>query len=285
MLNKYASLRPKVLQVVQNKGTEPPFSDSSEDYQRPGTYLCRGCGLALYRGAHRFYSACGWPSFHSEIPKSIERQADPDGHRIEILCQRCHAHLGHVFTGEGFTKENLRHCVNACSMEFVEHPSVDDTEEAILAAGCFWGVQYYLNQLKGVLKTEVGYTGGHTSDPHYYAVCRGETGHVEAIRVIYDPLILSYRSLIQYFFEIHDQSQENRQGPDHGWQYRSMIFYYNEEQKSTAESVINDLKNRGYAVATELSPVSVFWPAEIDHQDYYEKNKKLPYCHRHEKKF
>lgn len=159
------------------------------------------------------------------------------------------------------------------------------TQEAIVAGGCFWGVQALLDQLPGVVKTEVGYTGGHKSHPTYQEVCKTDTGHFEATRIIYDPAILDYETLIKYFFEIHDPTQVDGQGPDIGSSYRSAIFYYDEQQKSIAEKVIQELRSKKYNVVTELLPVSIFWKAELYHQDYYAKTGKEPYCHVRVKRF
>ena len=198
---------------------------------------------------------------------------------------RCDAHLGHVFTGEGMTPLNTRHCVNSLSLDFVTNKTIEDTQEAWFAAGCFWGVEYYLQKLPGVLKTQVGYMGGQLQHPSYEAVCRGNTGHYEAIRVIFDPKQISYETLTQFFFEIHDPTQTNGQGPDHGAQYLSAIFTIDDQQRQTALHLIEVLRDKGYAVATKVLPVTPFWPAEAYHQDYYTKTHKNPYCHRYEKKF
>jgi len=285
MILKTASLTDIVLSVVKNKGTEPPFTGEYDNFGDSGTYLCRQCGLALFRSHTKFHSGCGWPSFDEEIPGSVAREVDADGMRTEILCARCHAHLGHVFTGEHFTVKNTRHCVNSLSLDFVADLGVQDTEEAIFAAGCFWGVEYYFKKLPGVLKVEVGYTGGHKKNPTYQEVCNGNTGHYEAIRVVYNPEQISYEALTKYFFEIHDPTQTNGQGPDHGEQYLSVIFTYTDEQKKIALELIKQLEESGYHVATKLLPVSTFWRGEDYHQDYYAKTGKQPYCHRYEKKF
>lgn len=285
MVIKTASLPDIVLAVVQEKGTERPFSGEYDNFDDAGTYLCRQCGLALFRAQTKFHSGCGWPSFDEEIADAVSRVPDQDGRRIEILCSRCHAHLGHVFEGEGFTNRNTRHCVNSLSLDFVRDLTVKDTEEAIVAAGCFWGVEYFLKTVPGVLKTEVGYTGGKKKNPTYQEVCSGGTGHYEAIRILFDPSKVSYEQIIKYFFEIHDPSQVNGQGPDIGPQYLSVIFYYDETQKAIAERVIKQLRDNSYQVATKLLPVSQFWRAEAYHQDYYLKTGKAPYCHRYEKKF
>jgi peptide methionine sulfoxide reductase msrA/msrB len=285
MTYKTASLPALILSVTQHKGTEPPFSGEYNDFGDSGSYLCRQCGLALFRSQTKFHSGCGWPSFDEEIQGAVSVKPDADGMRTEIVCSRCNAHLGHVFTGEKLNAKDVRHCVNSLSLDFVANLTVKDTEEAIFAAGCFWGVEYYLKQLPGVLKTEVGYTGGVTLNPTYQQICDGMTGHYEAIRVIYDPEQISYEALTRYFFEIHDPTQTNGQGPDLGEQYLSAVFYYDEKQKQIAQQLINQLEDGGYSVATKLLPVKVFWPAEVYHQNYYEKTGKQPYCHRYEKKF
>jgi len=146
-------------------------------------------------------------------------------------------------------------------------------------------VETLFKKLPGVLKTEVGYIGGNVSYPTYEEICRGNTGHVEAIRVVYDKDKLTYEDVIKYFFEIHDPAQKNGQGPDIGEQYLSKIFYYNEDQKKTAEQVIKLLQDKNYKVATTLESVATFWSAEDYHQDYYEKTGRAPYCHFYQPKF
>ncbi len=285
MLLKTNSLPPFLKKIILDKSTEQPFSGDYNDQDEAGTYLCRQCGLALFRSQTKFHSGCGWPSFDEEIAGAVHRLPDPDGRRTEIVCSRCHAHLGHVFSGEGFTKNNLRHCVNSASLDFVTTFSVNDTEEAIFAAGCFWGVEYYFKQLEGVLKTEVGYSGGHQDNPTYEAVCRGTSGHFEAIRVVYDPEKITYEQLVKYFFEIHDPTQRDGQGPDKGEQYLSVIFYYDEAQQKCAETLKKQLEKMGLKIATQILPVTTFWHAERYHQDYYAKTGKQPYCHCYTKRF
>lgn len=285
MTLKTASLPDYILDVVQEKGTERPFTGEYDDFGESGTYLCRQCGLALFRSSTKFHSGCGWPSFDEEIKDAVLRETDADGRRTEILCSRCHAHLGHVFQGEGFTPKDTRHCVNSLSLDFVSDLTVKDTDEAIFAAGCFWGVEYYFKKLPGVLKTVVGYSGGKKQKPTYEEVCNGNTGHYEVIRVVFDVAKINFEQIAKYFFEIHDPTQTNGQGPDLGEQYLSIGFYYDETQKKTLEKLIGQLKELGYNVATKVLPVKTFWPAETYHQDYYTKTGKTPYCHHYEKKF
>lgn len=270
---KTASLQDSILSVVKDKGTEAPFSGAYNHFSEPGSYLCRQCGLALFRTATQFHSSCGWPSFDEEIHDVIAYRADGD--RTEIICARCHAHLGHVFEGEGFTAKNKRHCVNSLSLEFVSSIEVKDTEEAILAGGCFWGVQHHFKSLSGVLNTEVGYTGGKLKNPSYEAVCSGESGHYEAVRVVYDVNKLNFAAILEFFFKIHNPTQADGQGPDRGQQYMSVIFYYDELQKEVATKVIRQFQNQGYRIATKLLAVSTFYPAEQYHQDYYAHHPHL----------
>lgn len=286
MIDKIDSLSDNIVHIIKDKGTERPFTGELNDFGGKGTYLCRECGLALYRSQNKFQSGCGWPSFDEEIPDTVTYHTDIDGIRTEILCGRCQAHLGHVFLGENHTPKNTRHCVNSLSLDFVSDLEVLDTEEAIFAGGCFWGIEYYFKQLPGVLKTEVGYTGGSKNiKPSYEEVCSGKTGHVEAIRLLYDVEKLSFEQVAKFFFEIHDPSQENGQGPDIGNQYLSVIFYYDDAQKKMSNNLIKILQEKGMHIATKILPVRVFWPAESYHQSYYQKNKKTPYCHHYEKRF
>lgn len=282
---KTASLTPDARKIILEKATEYSGSGEYNDFDQAGTYLCRQCGIALFRAEHKFHSGCGWPSFDLEISGRVKREPDVDGRRTEILCNRCNAHLGHVFRGEGFTLLNTRHCVNSLALDFVTNTQIEDSEEVILAAGCFWGVEYYLRQLSGVVKTQVGYSGGHTIYPSYKDVCSGSTGHLEVIRVVFDPQLISYEELIKYFFEIHDPTQTDGQGPDLGQQYLSAIFCYNEQQQQIAKHLIATLEQNGYAVATKIRQVAPFWLAEDYHQNYYTANQKLPYCHSYIKKF
>lgn len=285
MIIKTASLPEDILHIVKEKGTEPAFSGEYNAIAQQGSYLCRQCGLALFRANDQFHSSCGWPSFDGEIAENVKMEIDADRVRTEILCARCYAHLGHIFKGEGLTHKNTRYCVNALSIEFVKDTLVKDTDEAIFAAGCFWGVEYYFSKLPGVLKVEVGYTGGSQTHPDYETVCQGHTGHYEAVRVVYDIEKLNYASVVKFFFEIHDPTQTNGQGPDVGEQYLSAIFYYNQNQKAICLALIDELTKRGFKVSTKVLPVQVFWKAENYHQQYYAKNGKQPYCHRYQKKF
>ena len=277
-------LTPEEEKVMVHKGTERPFSGKYHDHREKGTYVCKRCGALLYLSAAKFDSGCGWPSFDEEIPGAVRRQADADGQRIEILCAACGAHLGHVFLGEGFTAKDTRHCVNSIAMNFVPaDPGQSGT--AIFASGCFWGTQYYLQQARGVLTTTVGFAGGHVPHPTYKEVCGGATGHAEAVQVVFDPAQTSFEELARLFFETHDFTQVDRQGPDIGSQYRSEIFYLDEHQKRAAEKLTGILHAKGFRVATRVSAAGTFWKADEYHQNYYQKSGGRPYCHVYRKIF
>lgn len=270
--------------VIQDKGTELPFTGKYCNFKEEGTYTCKQCGVSLYHSSSKFDSGCGWPSFDQEIKGAVKRIPDKDGRRTEILCSNCGAHLGHVFLNEGFTSKQTRHCVNSISMNFI--PAKEDTvETAIFAGGCFWGVEYYMKKEPGVISVESGYIGGEKEDPSYEEVCRKNTGHAEAVKIEYDASKVGFEKLTKLFFEIHDPTQLNRQGPDIGEQYRSEIFYTTQEQKEIAEKLIEQLKEKGYKVVTRISPASHFWIAEDYHQNYYERKGSTPYCHGYIKRF
>lgn len=282
-------LTPFEKSVIQDKGTELPFSGEYVYNKARGTYFCRQCGAALYRSEDKFESGCGWPSFDSEIEGAVKRSPDADGLRTEITCAACGGHLGHVFTGEGHTEKNTRHCVNSISMKFVPEEGETVTranrETAIFGGGCFWGVEYMMKKEPGVISVESGYMGGHVRQPSYEQVCTGKTGHAEVVRVDFDPAVVSYEKLARLFFEIHDPTQEDGQGPDIGHQYRSVIFYTTEEQRQTAEKLIRELKDNGYRVATSVERAHTFWKAEGYHQNYYTNKGTAPYCHAYTKRF
>ncbi|MDP8210086.1 MAG: bifunctional methionine sulfoxide reductase B/A protein [Candidatus Stygibacter australis] len=279
---KYNELTEAEKRVIEDKGTEAPFTGEYWDHFKAGVYTCKRCGSALYKSQDKFSSNCGWPSFDDEISGAVKHQMDADGSRTEIICANCGAHLGHVFSGEGYTDKNTRHCVNSISMVF---EPVKQQEAAYVAGGCFWGVEYYLEELEGVISAESGYMGGSVDEPDYYQVGSGQTGHAETVRVIFDPEKITYKDIIIKFFEIHDPTQLDKQGPDHGKQYRSAIFYQDEKQRETTQNLINILNNKGYNVVTELAIAGEFWLAENYHQDYYQKKGGQPYCHRPVKRF
>jgi len=158
-------------------------------------------------------------------------------------------------------------------------------KKAYFASGCFWGTEYWLKKEKGTTQTKAGYCGGNTQNPTYEDICKRDTGHAETVEVEYDSNLTSYEELLKIFFETHDPSQINRQGPDIGTQYRSAIFYQTTEEKEIAEKIIKLLEEKDIKVATELAPFHKFWPAEDYHQNYYFRRGQVPTCHIYKKKF
>ena len=158
-------------------------------------------------------------------------------------------------------------------------------ETAYFASGCFWGTEYHFMKAAGVISTAVGFMGGHVEHPTYQQVCTQTTGHLETVEVIFDPNLTSYEALVELFFETHDFSQTNGQGPDIGPQYRSSIFYHTKEQKEIADRYSLILNEKEFFVATIIQPASTFWKAEDYHQQYYEHKGALPYCHTYKKIF
>ncbi len=278
--NMYKKLTPEEERVIVKKGTEMPFTGKYNNFFETGLYICKRCGFPLFESTAKFKSECGWPSFDEQIPGAVISKPDADGVRTENLCANCGAHLGHVFKGEGLTPKNTRYCVNSISMDFVPNG-----QRAIFAGGCFWGVEFHFKNIPGVISVTSGYTAGKTEKTTYEQVCTGTTGHAEAVEIVFDPNKTDYEALAKLFFEIHDFTQLNRQGPDIGEQYRSGIYYFNDEQKKTAEKLTQLLKEKGYNVQTEIKPAKTFWPAEQYHQNYYQKTGKTPYCHIRKKVF
>ncbi|MGQ0553539.1 MAG: bifunctional methionine sulfoxide reductase B/A protein [Planctomycetota bacterium] len=285
-----AQLSAEQFRIARNQGTERAFCGLLNDNKAAGLYSCVCCGLPLFSSEHKFESGSGWPSYFQPVAAENVTEKPDRSHgmlRVEITCARCDAHLGHVFD-DGPPPTGQRHCLNSESLVFTPKERLATEPElaharatAIFAAGCFWGVEETFRQTPGVLETAVGYTGGKVAEPTYKQVCAGNTGHAEAVRVIYDPSRVSYSQLLAIFFANHDPTQLNRQGPDFGTQYRGGIFYRGEEQRLLAQAAKEALSASGrYArpIVTEIVPEAPFWMAEEYHQQYLAK-QGLANCH------
>ncbi len=291
-------LTPMQYKVTQEGDTEMPFKNEYWNNKKEGIYVDVVSGEPLFSSLDKFDSGTGWPSFTTPIEdKRITYHKDTKlfQERTEVKSS-VGSHLGHVFD-DGPGKDGKRYCINSASMRFVPKeklveegyarylPSFDkdkNTAYAYLAGGCFWGMERYLGKLKGVKATNVGYIGGDKDVANYNEVKTGLTGHAEAVEVIYDPSILSYRELIKYFFRIHDPTTLNRQKNDIGTQYRSAIFTNNESEIQTVKDIIKKIDSSKYfsdPVTTKIEPISIFGNAEEYHQDYLKKNPNGYDCH------
>jgi peptide methionine sulfoxide reductase msrA/msrB len=270
--------------VMFEKATERAFSGEYDAFFKEGNYVCKNCNQKLYSSKDKFDAGCGWPAFDDCYPDAVKRVLDDDGRRVEILCNNCGIHLGHVFEGERLTEKNTRHCVNSVSIKFVPE-SILKHRFLVVGCGCFWGVDYWFKKLDGVLETTVGYSGGNTINPTYEDVLTQNTGHKEVLKIEFDEDKVTFEKLVKYFFEIHDFTQNDGQGNDVGDQYKSVLFYQNDEEKNIFNSVIDELKNKRFDVKTELLEYKEFYKAETYHQNYYGKNGQVPYCHFYKKIF
>ena len=280
-------LSPDLYAVAREADTERAFTGTMWNSETKGTYYCAACGNKLFKSDQKFVSSCGWPSFfEQENKESITFKPDNSYgmRRTEANCGRCDAHLGHLFD-DGPEPTGKRYCMNAISLDFVPEGltstgNTGNLETIVLGGGCFWCVEAVYENLDGVVSAVSGYAGGTVENPSYEAVCTGRTGAAEVIEITYDKTKTNLDEIFQVFFTVHDPTTLNRQGADVGTQYRSAIFYKNENEKKAAESLIKELNEKVFSgkIVTTLEPLEKFYKAESYHQGYYQNNKNQPYC-------
>lgn len=293
--------------VTQNDATERPHDNKYNKHFEQGIYVDIVSGEPLFSSTAKYDSGSGWPAFYEPIDSShIVKKEDRSLFltRVEVRSKIANSHLGHVFE-DGPAPTGLRYCINSASLKFIALKDLDkfglseykklfeisekklnpSLKKATFGAGCFWGVEAIFAKLEGVKNAESGYSGGVTDNPDYQQVSTGRTGHAEVVEVTYDENIISYETLLDYFWRMHDPSTPNQQGPNIGSQYRSVIFYHNEEQKKLAENTKEKISKSGLfkrKIITEIIPAVKFYKAEEYHQDYYDKKyegKPGPICH------
>ncbi|MFZ4671804.1 MAG: bifunctional methionine sulfoxide reductase B/A protein [Flavobacterium sp.] len=271
--------------VAREADTERAFTGKMWQSETKGTYYCAACGLKLFKSEQKFVSSCGWPSFFEQENKNSVVFKDDNSYgmkRTEALCGRCNSHLGHLFD-DGPEPTGKRYCMNAISLDFVPDGVTSTTgnlETIVLGGGCFWCVEAVYENLEGVKSVYSGYAGGTVENPSYEEVCTGRTGAAEVVEITYDKSKTNLDEIFQVFFTVHDPTTLNRQGADAGTQYRSAIFYKNENEKKVAESLIAALNEKVFSnkIVTTLEALQKFYKAESYHQGYYQNNKNQPYC-------
>jgi peptide methionine sulfoxide reductase msrA/msrB len=308
--------------VTQQCGTEPPFRNAYWNNHQPGLYVDVVSGEPLFASIDKFDSGTGWPSFTRPVAANVVSKRD-EAHgmiRTEVRSKAGDSHLGHLFDDGPRDQGGRRYCINSASLRFIPMDRLEaegygpfaalfaapaapttasatekatgtapapspivEREVAVLAGGCFWGMQDLLRKIPGVLETEAGYTGGWLANPRYHDTHHSASGHAESVRVVFDPRRLAYADLLErWFFRMHDPTTPDRQGNDRGTQYRSAIFYADERQRAVAEAVTARVQASGRwkgTIVTQIAPASTWYPAEPEHQDYLERNPGGYSCH------
>jgi peptide methionine sulfoxide reductase msrA/msrB len=283
--------------VTLHNGTEKPFENAYWDHKEEGIYVDVISGKALFSSTDKFDSGTGWPSFTKPIDDNLlnfKKDNKLSMVRTEVRSSSSNAHLGHVFNDGPEEFGGNRYCINSAALKFIPKKQMQEkgygeylflfsnVKKAILAGGCFWGMEDLFAKLDGVIDVVNGYSGGDIPNPNYNLVSSGFTNYAEAIEVSFDPDIISYDKIVRFFFKIHDPTTLNRQGNDVGTQYRSAIFYINDEQKRISENIIEEAtKNNIFkkAIVTKLEKYKNFYKAEDYHQDYLERNPDGYTCH------
>jgi peptide methionine sulfoxide reductase msrA/msrB len=267
----FSKLTPEEKHILKDKGTEAPFTGEYNEHFEAGIFICRACDNPLYESNTKFNSGCGWPSFDDEIEGAITHYEDLSGGQIrtEICCKKCDGHLGHIFVGEQITAKDTRHCVNSLSIRFKAYSKL---QRATFGAGCFWSVEKLFKATEGVYLSSVGYMGGDTDIPTYKEVCTGTTNHAEVVDLYFNPKKISYSELLTIFWKNHNPTTLNRQGVDSGTQYRSVVFYHNQQQQKQAEQLkIAQQVHFENDIVTQIVSSEKFYRAEEYHQNYLKK--------------
>ena len=291
-------LTPEQYSCTQEAGTEAPFKNAYWNNHADGIYVDVVSREPLFTSLDKYDSGTGWPSFSKPLANDLNLVSDHKFgiERTEVRSGRANSHLGHVFDdGPGPSKQ--RFCINSASLDFVP---VDQLKAqglgkylfmfadkkgwdiATFAGGCFWGMEEFFENYKGVIESQVGYTGGDLDFATYENVTTGKTGHAEAIQILFDPAKVSYDELLLFFFRMHDPTTSNRQGNDTGSQYRSAIFYRSAKQHERADAIklkVDKSKKWGKPVTTQITALGKFWRAEDYHQRYLDRHQGGYSCH------
>lgn len=268
---------PEQFAVMRLKDTERPHSSTLCSLFEPGAYACAGCGTQLFDSYSKYQSNTGWPSFTQPVKDNViayHKDTTYEMSRIEVTCNVCDSHLGHVFP-DGPEPSGLRYCINAVSLTKI----ASHQKKITFGGGCFWCTEAIFNEIKGVIEVESGYSGGEAINPSYKDVCTGATGHAEVIEITYDSSQIDLKGLVKIHLTTHNPTTLNQQGADKGTQYRSIVFYRNEDERMQIVETIEEVQ--GYLdepITTEVKQFEKFYPAEDHHQTYYASNPGKPYC-------